>query len=632
MYQETSRGLLGGDEVEIQIVATGIGFRDVLNALGMYPGGGELGSECAGVISAVGANVERFQVGDPVVAVGLGSFASHVITPARYVAPKPENLTFAEAATIPSAFLTSYYALHHLAKIKAGDHVLIHAAAGGVGLAAVQLAQRAGAEIFGTAGNPAKREMLKSLGVQHVMNSRTLDFAEEILQLTNGKGVDIVLNSLADEFILKSVEVLAEDGRFIEIGKRGIWSREQFSQEKPNAFYAVVDLLLEAEQDESLIPVLFQKIMPAFENKTLQPLPLRVYPASDVVNAFRYMSQGRHIGKLVIGQEPRQFSIHEQATYLITGGLGGLGLEVAEWLVKEGAHHLVLVGRSEPREQASVVLKKLTEAGVELKVIQADVSQRQDAVNVLTQIAQHMPPLKGVIHAAGVLDDGVLTQQIWDRFSTVFAPKVQGGWHLHELTKGMALDFFVLFSSAVSLIGSAGQANHVAASTFLDMLAHYRKTQGLPAVSIGWGPWEQVGAAAEREVSERLAGRGIASISPTQGIEALSNIMRSAHFTHVGVIPIDWAKFIPQSASPFFAAIKQQAQVRKDRPATLENQSVPDNQLWKRLESVPESKRKNLLLGHVREQALKVLNLPADFPLEQRQPLQELGLELADGG
>jgi hypothetical protein len=238
-----------------------------------------------------------------------------------------------------------------------------------------------------------------------------------------------------------------------------------------------------------------------------------------------------------------------------------------------------------------------------------------------------MPRLRGIIHAAGVLDDGVLSQQTWERFETVFAPKVQGGWNLHELTKGMPLDFFVLFSSAVSLIGSAGQANHVAASTFLDMLAHYRLRRGLPALSIDWGPWTQVGAAAERDVSERLLKRGVESISPTEGIEALARVMHSTSSTQVGIMPVNWTRFTSQSSSPFFAQMKQQAQVQTAKSSATMLQSRQDDNLWQRLQSAPESKRKNLLLSHVREQALKVLNLPADFALEQRQPLQELGLD-----
>ncbi len=626
-YQKLSRKSPGPGEVEIQVIATGIGFRDVLNTLGMYPGGGELGSECAGIVTAVGPGVENVQPGDSVIAFALGSFGSYVVTPARHLVPKPVQLTFAQAATIPSAFLTSQYALHHLAKIKVGDRILIHAAAGGVGLAAIQLAQRSEAEIFATAGSPAKRKLLTSLGVQYVMDSRSFDFADEIMKLTDGQGVDIVLNSLADEFIPRSVSVLAEDGRFIEIGKRGIWSHAQFTQLRPGAEYKTVDLLTESKQDEKLIPSLFQEIMPLFKDGTLEPLPLQVYPASEVVEAFRYMAQGRHIGKLVVLQETPQFAIHEDATYMITGGLGGLGLAVATWLVDLGAKHLVLVGRSSPRAQAQAAVQKMMQAGVAVKVLQADVSKWAEMTHIFSQMTTSMPALRGVFHAAGVLDDGVLSQQTWERFAAVFAPKVQGAWNLHELTKGLSLDFFVLFSSAVSLLGSAGQANHVAASTFLDMLAHYRQAQGLPALSIDWGPWTQIGAAAEREVSERLLNRGVESISPAEGIEALSSIMDAPRFTQVAIVPVKWTQFTSQNSSPFFAQLKELEQAKTSASKTSPRLLKQEENLWQRLENAPESKRKNLLMAHVRTQALKVLNLPMDFALEQRQPLQELGLD-----
>ena len=264
---------------------------------------------------------------------------------------------------------------------------------------------------------------------------------------------------------------------------------------------------------------------------------------------------------------------------------------------------------------------------MQVATFQADVSRREQLADVFTRVAQTMPPLKGVIHAAGALDDGVIRQQNWDRFATVFAPKVQGGWNVHELTRGMALDFVVLFSSAVSLIGSAGQSNHVAACTFLDMLAHHRSAQGLPALSIGWGPWEQIGAAAEREVTGRLTAHGIDSIPPAQGIQALETVMRAKQFTHVGVVPVNWSRYKTQSGSPFFTEMNREAQSQAVKAQVAVEQPKPENDLWKRLESVPESKRKNLLLGHVRDQALKVLTLPADFPLEARQPLQELGLD-----
>jgi acyl transferase domain-containing protein len=622
-YQRLTRKIPGPGEVEIQVHATGIGFRDVLNTLGMYPGGGDLGAECAGIVSAVGEDVQNVKVGDTVIAVALKSFASYVITPALFVAPKPAHLTFAEAATIPSAFLTTQYALHHRAKIKAGDRILIHAAAGGVGMAAVQLALQAGAEIFGTAGSPAKRAILKAMGVQHVFDSRTLNFADEIMRLTDGRGVDLVLNSLANEFITKSVSVLAENGRFIEIGKRDILSNEEFDRIRPNAFYAVIDLLQEAKQHQDLIQSLFHQVMPLFESRILRPLPLRVYPAWEVVDAFRTMAQGRHTGKLVISQKIPQGSIRNDATYLITGGLGGLGISVAETLIQEGARHLVLIGRGAPPEQVQPVLNKWLAAGVDLKIVQANVSNPEQMHHVLAELAESMPPLKGVVHAAGVLDDGVLRQQSWDRFITVFTPKVQGAWYLHELTKGMALDFFVLFSSAVTLIGSTGQANYAAANAFLDALANYRRAQGLPGLSIGWGPWSQVGMAADRDIFARLINRGVDPILPVQGIEMFSKLIASNQFAHVGVVSINWGRFAAEASSPFFANFKQGSSPAKSSTINQPEQS----DLWKRIESAPESRRKNLMLNHVREQVIRVLNLPTDFPLEQRQSLQELGMD-----
>ncbi len=626
-FQQAVRRTPLPGEVEIQVLTTGIGFRDVLNALGMYPGGGELGSECAGVVTAVGSQVKNASVGDEVIAVAIGSFASYTYTSAHNVVQKPAFLTFAEAASIPSAFLTAQYALHRLAGMKKGDRVLIHAAAGGVGLAAVQLAQQAGAEIFATAGSPSKREMLKALGIQHVMDLRSLDFANVIMSFTDGKGVDIVLNSLADEFITKSISVLATTGWFLELGKRGILTREQFAQVKPNATYKIIDVLQEATQSDDLIPELFEQVMPCFENGALKPLPVRVYQAREVIDAFRFMAMGLHIGKLVIAQDPPSFGIQPQATYLVTGGLGGLGSEVARWLAAEGARHIVLVGRHAPSEQSQSMLEELTRSGVNWKFVQADVSQFESIADVFTQIENTMPPLKGIIHAAGVIDDGIFIQQTWERFATVFAPKVQGAWNLHELTRGMALDFFVLFSSASSVIGSGGQANYVTANTFLDMLAYHRRGMGLPGLSIGWGPWEQVGVAADRSMIKRMVEHGIESFSPAQGIESLSKVMQTPHLTHVAVVPINWDRFAAQAVSSFFNEMRRQSKSRTVESMSPSDRTSSGNELLKRLESAPESKRKNLLQSHIRLQALKVLSLPVDFTLEQRQPLQELGLD-----
>ena len=366
-WTSVERAAPGPGEVEIRVQATGLNFRDVLCALGMYPGKiGALGAECAGVVTRAGDGVEGIEPGDKVMAVARGGFSTYVTVRADHVASLPVGVSLAEAASIPVVFLTTFYGLHHLARMKAGDRVLIHAAAGGVGLAAVQLAQRAGAEIFATAGSPEKRSHLQALGVAHVFDSRSLDFANEIMSRTGGRGVDIVLNSLAGEFIERSVSVLAPGGRFLELGKRGILTREQFGAARPDCEYYAYDLGEEAFADSSLLPGMFKELLAAFAKGELRPLPLTTFSNERMVDAFRFMAQAKHIGKIVVIKphpnaaartSPTKLRLRDDATYLITGGLGGLGLETARWMAGEGARNIVLMGRHTPNPEANAVLK-----------------------------------------------------------------------------------------------------------------------------------------------------------------------------------------------------------------------------------------------------------------------------------
>ena len=645
-FRPLSRRSPGPAEVEIEVHAVGLGFRDVLNVLGMIAQDtGPLGAECAGSIVAVGKKVDNFKPGDKVIAMALGSFGSHVTVPADFVVHKPRRLNMTEAATIPSAFLTAYYTLHHLANISTGDRVLIHAASGGVGLAAVQLAQRAGAEIFGTAGTPAKRSLLRSLGVQHVLDSRSLSFADEIMSITRGEGVDIILNSLADDFIPKSLSVLADDGTFLEIGKRGVWDRAQVAQLKPNAAYTVADLVTLAEQEPGLIASMLQELEVAFNEGFFHPLPLRAFSIQRVADAFRYMAQARHIGKIVVTLKPQQRQgpasiIHPDATYLITGGLGGLGLIMARWLVDQGARHLVLTGRNAPSKAAAETLSELEQAGAHINVVQADVSQVEAMAPVFAQIEQSSSPLKGIIHAAGVLDDGVLLQQNWTRFTKVLKAKVDGAWNLHYLARDIPLDFFVLFSSAVSLLGSAGQSNHVTANTFLDVLAHYRFTQGLPALSVGWGPWAEVGAAAQENIKARVLLRGVDPMSPQQGVHVFEQMIHQtlapingSHLTQLGVMPVDWPKFLQQSTPtaenipPFLSEVARHQPAYQARAEVKSKAAAEASELLQRLMKAPPGQRQSMLQNYVQAQSLKVLGLEPGYQLAPRKPLQELGLD-----
>lgn len=374
-WQPLKRRQPDNNEVEIKVHSVGLNFRDVLNALGMYPGeGGKLGLECSGEIVAIGKKVNKLKVGDKIIAIASGSFSNYVTVDANLVIPKPTSLSFTEAATIPTAFLTAYYCLHHLAEIKPGDKILIHSAAGGVGLAAIQIAKQAGAEIFATA-SLSKWEYLQSLGIKHIFNSRSLDFADEIVSLTGGKGVDIVLNSLSGEFIPKSLSLLNTRGCFIEIGKKDVWDKNQIETIQPNVSYFLVDLVEVTQQQPELIQLMLCDLITQFNNGSFQPLPSKQFPQQDVTAAFRYMQQAKHIGKIVINiSETQQPIIKDDATYLITGGLGALGLEVTKWMIEKGAKHLVLIGRNKPSKTARKTIDQLQQTGANIQVIQADIA------------------------------------------------------------------------------------------------------------------------------------------------------------------------------------------------------------------------------------------------------------------
>lgn len=593
-------------EVEIQVKATGLNFIDVLDALGLLPFERNwFGVECAGEVVALGEGVTHLNVGDAVVALATDSFSQYVTTNANYVIKKPDSLSFAAAATIPANFLTASYALREVAKIQPKQRILIHAATGGTGMAALQIAQQAGLEIFATA-SVGKWETLRALGVQHIFNSRTLNFAQEILEITQGEGVDIVFNSLSGEFIPASLSLLKPQGQFIEIGKRGVWNAQQVAQVKPDVAYHLVDLMSVAQQQPQTIQTLLHCLMAEFESGELRwsptdrrsSHPQTIFPATKIVEALQMMQQARHIGKIVITHTPAE-TVQPQATYLITGGMGGLGLRVARWLVEKGAKHLVLLGRNQPDIAAQQQIQALQATGAKIIITQADVSQEDQLAAVLTDIQQNHPPLRGVIHAAGVLDDGILQQLTPERSHRVMNPKVTGAGNLHQLTQNIPLDYFIMFSSAASLLGSPGQANHVAANTFLDALAEYRRHQGLPALSINWGVWSDIGAAAKRQVSNQMSSRGIGEITPDQGIDILEFLLTQSSI-QVGVIPINWSELLKQKlSSTFFADFYQSTPT-----TTPENQT---SQLIQHIQSLGIKERISYLRNYLQTEVSQVL-------------------------
>ena len=483
----------GPGQVEILIEAAGLNFRDVLNALGMYPGeAGPLGVECAGTVGRVGDGVQGLTPGDPVIALGTGAFGARMVTDARFVAPRPTGMDPEAAATIPVAFVTAWAALHDLAAVCPGERVLIHAAAGGVGMAAVQVARRAGAEVLGTA-SPAKHSVVRGLGVAGVMSSRAPGFGQVIE--AEERGVHVALNSLTGPFIPETLRALAPGGRFVELGKTEIWDEARARAEPGAAPDLALHHLDIAELDPDRVQVILQAVVAAFDAGELRPLPRRVFALADARAAFGVMSRAEHVGKVVL-RPPRRWSPDPDGTYLITGGLGAIGLHVAKWLVQCGARHLTLLGRSAPSEAAIDVISELKDRGAHVQVARADVTDRRHLLEILDDV-QSQAGLRGVFHVAGAKDDGAVQDQSWARFEQVHAAKALGAGLLHTLTRDLALDCFVLFSSAASTIGSPGQTGYAAANAYLDALAHQRRAEGLPAVSVAWGPWAGAGMAAD---------------------------------------------------------------------------------------------------------------------------------------
>jgi acyl transferase domain-containing protein/NAD(P)-dependent dehydrogenase (short-subunit alcohol dehydrogenase family)/SAM-dependent methyltransferase len=608
----------GRGEVEIQVAAAALNFRDVLNVLDLYPGeAGPLGAECAGHVVEVGEGVVEFARGDAVMAIAKGCLCTHVTTAAALVAPKPARLTMQQAAAIPVAYMTARYALNQVARIRTGESVLIHAAAGGVGLAAVAEAQRAGAEVFATAGTEEKRAYLRSLGIPHVMSSRTTDYVREIQDLTAGRGVDVVLNSLTGEFIAANLRVLARGGRFLEIGKNGIWEPAAVANERPDIQYFIIDWGQEYESDPDGIAALFQQLTRAADSGDLAPLPCRDFKLSDASSAFRWMAQARHIGKIVITTA----AVREDGAYLITGGLSGLGLRVAEWLVERGSRTLCLVGRRAPQLEAQLAIRRMEARGARVTTHQADVSRKQDLQRVFDDLSRIGTPLKGVVHAAGVFENSALRQTDADSFARVLSPKVEGAWALHELTAAMDLDFFVMFSSIASVLGAPGQASYGAANSFLDALAHFRRSRGLPAVSINWGAWSEVGTVAGARASAYLTELGAGFFSAQEGLELLELSLAGdrAQFTAT-LMNWDQARRTLRANDAFLSEVEGM------HPAPV-GASAVSAELVETLERTKADQRPTVLLDEVRRRACTVMGLAPDHPIGPDRALSDMGLD-----
>lgn len=617
-------------EVRLRVDAAGLNFRDVLMALGMIPDQlGFMGAECAGVIQAVGAGVDDLAVGDTVFGLAPGSLASEVIVPAAFVARWPDELgTLELAASLPAAFLTAMLGLNDIAGLRSGQTVLIHAAAGGVGWAAVQLALRAGATVFATAGSPAKREMLRALGVAQVFDSRSLDFAGQVRAATAGRGADVVLNSLAGEFIAASVEALADDGCFLELGKRELWTAERFRAVRPAARYEVYDLGSTARAEPARVRPMLHALLDALAAGRLQPPPLRVLAFDEAAQAMRLMAQARHVGKLVL-RAPRASHtragrpVHADASYLITGGLGALGLHAARWLAGKGARHIVLTGRQAPGPRAQTALEELARLGATVSVRRVDAGDAVAMASLIGELAHSPAPLRGVIHAAGQLEDGALIQLDERRLGNALHGKAEGARLLDVLTRKLPLDFFVVFSAAGLLLGPAGQGAYAAANAALDAVAQARARAGLPALSVAWGLWAEGMAAGPGQAG--WAARGLGTVNADGGLARLDRLLDEAA-VHAAVLPIDWPRFLSRLPAgidrAFFARV-----TTAPKSAAQSRPAAAAASLAVRWRELPPGQRREAMLQDLARQALQVLGLGADTVIGTRRPLKDVGLD-----
>lgn len=507
----------GPTEVEIAVMATGLNFRDLMWMLSLLPddimeqgaAGPTFGCECAGVVTRVGVSISHLRPGDRLVAFAAAAFATHVTVAADQVAKLPAGISYEAGATIPVAFLTAYYSLVTQAKLKRGEWVLIHGGAGGVGMAAIQIALARKARVIATAGSKAKRDLLKILGVHHALDSRSTSFVDDVRAITSD-GVDVVLNSLAGEAMERGIGCLREFGRFVELGKRDYANNTHIGLRsfRNNISYFSVDLSQLMMTKTNTVKKIYADLMRHFKSGVLTPLPYSEFRSCDLPEAFHLMQHSRHVGKIVVKpptaslvRQPSAFAVSADGTHVITGGLGGFGLETAKWLVDRGARHLVLVGRrGVVTDEARAVVADLRARGADVYVTPCDITDRHAVEKLFEHIAAAMPPVVGILHAAMVLDDGLLVNLDEERFRRVLAPKVKGLENLDAATYGTVLDYFVMFSSVTTLTGNPGQANYVAANAYMEGIARRRRQEGLPALAIGWGPITDVGVLARSEM------------------------------------------------------------------------------------------------------------------------------------
>ena len=647
----TPRKAPAEDEVEVAVAATGLNFRDVMWALSILPdemledgfAGPTLGLEFTGRVARIGQAVKHLGVGDEVVGLCGGAFATHVVVDAERVARLPSTLSLEAGATLPVAFLTAYYGLVSCANLQRDEWVLVHGGAGGVGLAALQIARQLGARVIVTAGAKEKRALTLALGAEYAFNSRSSAFVDDVMRATGGRGVSVVLNSLAGEPMERSLGLLEPFGRFVELGKRDYLANTAIGLRpfRKNLSYFGVDLdqLLLTRPKASR--KLFDEILGLFASGRLTPLPHVDFEHEEIVEAMRLMQQSGHIGKIVVHPprlkpdsaaqpEMRAFAVDPARTHLITGGLGGFGLVAAEWLVERGARHLALIGRSGgSNEAAERAVAKLRARGANMRVAAVDVGDEAALEAFFADIAKTMPPLAGVLHAAMVLDDATVANLSKEKLFGVLRPKIAGAENLDRLTRAMALDYFVLFSSASTTLGSPGQGAYVAANGYLEGLARQRCEAGLPALAVAWGVIDDVGVLARRAATRDAVAQkmGVQGMTARAAIEALAEALGfdggPGGDGYLGLAEVNWKtarSHLPLLATPTYVRI-----VGADLAPDSNAESGPID-LGALAAKLGPDRARRAVADILVEEIARILRLPRD-DVSRVKPLAEIGLD-----
>ncbi|CAL8129043.1 unnamed protein product [Orchesella dallaii] len=628
--------VLNEDQVEVQIRTSGLNFRDVLIVIKpteQFANINTVGLDFAGIIKRVGEKVRKWRVGDRVIGCNTenSGFRSHLKLHQDYLLSLPQNMSFCEAATIPTVYITSVACLIETAQIKGGDVVLIHTATGGVGLSAIEICKHVGCTIIATAGSKRKQNYLRSLGIQsqHIFHSRNTQFGDDILRVTKGRGVDVVLNSLTSEgFKEATLKACAKGARFVEMSKLNIWKVEEVKKRRPDVKYTIVDV---SSMDKSEWYRLLGVLRELIRKGVVKPLPYVRFDSLNIREALEYMQKAKHIGKIVcVMPEFRNVKgemkvmtpmFNENSSYLITGGLGGIGFVICQWMVEKGAKHVLLAGRNPPNLSIENKIKEMNAKGANVHSVRVDIGNFSECKKLINNHIGEikMPPLKGVMHAAGTLSDGLIINQTWSKLSSIFNSKVDGTLNLHKLTKNLNLEHFVVFSSVASLFGPPGQCNHAAGNNFVDTLIYYRNSVGLPGTTVNWGQWGEVGIATEVDLP------GVKTISNLQGTTSLEYILKSQR---VQLSVANFESF--QMLSKLFPhlSVYLDEKVWKSSNASV-SVAIKSDEFWQKYEdSKPEPDHKlSLLKEQIKNILRTVLKLDGSDNITEDGNFQEMGVD-----